>query len=143
MQVVRGRPSRPAAPVAQPREPGEQELLLGEQQRKGQQLQEQWLLETPPLEAQPRSVQTSNQPEPCWRSQLPELFELLNGHRPGGPTQGDRLPTEMTQIQRHRIQTPALPLVAAKTVAAQTTVRVEPLDPREGQLGFQEERIRD
>jgi hypothetical protein len=40
-----------------------QELLLGEQQQKGQQLQQQWLLATPWLEAQPRFVRASNQPE--------------------------------------------------------------------------------
>ena len=63
----------------------------------------------------------------------PQLSELLNGHRPDVPTQENHLPA----------QTLARLLVALRKVEAQKNDRVAPLNPLEGQLGFQEERIRD
>ena len=48
-----------------------------------------------------------------------------------------------TQVNRLPAQTLARLLVALQKVEAQKTDRIEPLDPLEDQLGFQEERIRD
>ena len=59
-------------------------------------------------------------------------------HRPDVPTQENHLPAQTLWVQ-----TLARLLVALQKVEAQKTDRVEPLSPLEGQLGFQEERIRD
>ena len=59
-------------------------------------------------------------------------------HRPDVPTQENRLPV---LTLAHLLV--ALQKVEVQKVEARKTDRVEPLDPLGGQLGFQEERIRD
>jgi hypothetical protein len=119
------------------------ELLAEEQQQAGQRLLERKLLEAPSLEAQPRSVQMWNQPELSWQPQLPQLSGPLNVRKPGVPTQENRLPTSMIGIPTLAPLLVGLWKAQAQMVAVQKPDRVGPLDPLEGQLGFQEERIRD
>jgi hypothetical protein len=63
--------------------------------------------------------------------------------KPGVPTQENRLPTQTIGIPTLAPLLVGLQKVQVPLVAAQKTDRVEPLDPLEGQLVFQEERIRD
>jgi hypothetical protein len=119
------------------------ELLAEEQQQERQRLLERKLLEAPSLEAQPRSVQMWNQPELSWQPQLPQLSGPLSVHKPGVPTQENHLPTQTIGIPTLALLLVWLQKVQVPLVAAQKTDRVWPLNPLEGQLGFQEERIRD
>ena len=114
------------------------ELLVEEQQPEGQQL-----LEAPSLESHSRSVQMWNQPDLSLQPQQPELSGPLNVRKPGVPTQENRLPTSMIGIPTLAPLLVGLWKAQAQMVAVQKPDRVGPLDPLEGQLGFQEERIRD
>ena len=64
-------------------------------------------------------------------------------HRPDVPTQENHLPAQTLWVQTLARLLVAWRKVEAQKVEAQKTDRVEPLSPLEGQLGFQEERIRD
>jgi hypothetical protein len=69
-------------------------------------------------------------------------------HKPDVPTQENHLPAQRLWVQTLArllvaLQWVALQWVGVQKVEAQKTDQVEPLDPLEGQLGFQEERIRD
>jgi hypothetical protein len=64
-------------------------------------------------------------------------------HKPDVPTQENHLPAQRLWVQTLARLLVALQEVGVQKVEAQKTDQVEPLDPLEGQLGFQEERIRD
>jgi hypothetical protein len=64
-------------------------------------------------------------------------------HKPDVPTQENRLLAQTLWVQTLARLLVALQGVEAQKLEVQKTDRVEPLDPLEGQLVFQEERIRD
>jgi hypothetical protein len=64
-------------------------------------------------------------------------------HKPDVPTQENRLLAQTLWVQALARLLVALQGVEAQKLEVQKTDRVEPLDPLEGQLVFQEERIRD
>jgi hypothetical protein len=64
-------------------------------------------------------------------------------HKPDVPTQENHLPAQRLWVQTLARLLVALQGVGVQKVEAQKTDQVESLDPLEGQVGFQKERIRD